>query len=145
MKEYDLIVIGGGSGMEVAEIALMHGLKVAVVHKPPIGGTCQNFGCIPSKMLIFPADRIMEIKEASKLGVYAEIQQIDFTSIMSRMRQMRKEDQNHEQVSMKQIENFPDMLKRGISFRINDKYYMGLGDYDWSDFKKEIRLAGFFG
>jgi mycothione reductase len=106
MKEYDLIVIGGGSGMEVAEIALMHGLKVAVVHKPPIGGTCQNFGCIPSKMLIFPADRILEIKEASKLGVYAEIQQIDFTSIMNRMRQMRKEDQNHEQVSMKQIENF---------------------------------------
>ena len=106
MKEYDLIVIGGGSGMEVAEIALMHGLKVAVVHKPPIGGTCQNFGCIPSKMLIFPADRIMEIKESSKLGVHAEIQQIDFTSIMNRMRQMRKEDQNHEQVSMKQIENF---------------------------------------
>lgn len=106
MKEYDLIVIGGGSGMNVAEFALMHGLKVAVVHNPPIGGTCQNFGCIPSKMLIFPADRIMEIQEASKLGVYAKIQQIDFTSIMNRMRQIRKDDQNHEQKSVKQIKNF---------------------------------------
>jgi len=106
MEEYDLIVIGGGSGMNVAEFALMHGLKVAVVHKPPIGGTCQNFGCVPSKMLIFPADRILEIQEASKLGVYAEVQRVDFPSIIDRMRKIRKEEQNHEQKSVKQVKNF---------------------------------------
>jgi len=106
MKEYDVIVIGGGSGMNIAEFALMHGLKVAVVHKPPIGGTCQNFGCVPSKMLIFPADRIMEIQEASKLGVYAEVQRVDFTTIMDRMRQIRKEEQDHERKGVKQVKNF---------------------------------------
>jgi pyruvate/2-oxoglutarate dehydrogenase complex dihydrolipoamide dehydrogenase (E3) component len=35
-----------------------------------------NVGCIPSKMLIFPADRIIEIQEASKLGIKAEIQEV---------------------------------------------------------------------
>ncbi len=115
MKEYDVIVIGGGSGMNIAEFALMHGLKVAVVHKPPIGGTCQNFGCVPSKMLIFPADRIMEIQEASKLGVYAEVQRVDFTTIMDRMRQIRKEEQDHERKGVKQVKNFD--------------YYDGIGHF----------------
>jgi mycothione reductase len=116
MKEYDVIVIGGGSGMNVAEIALQHGLKVAVVHKPPIGGTCQNFGCVPSKMLIFPADRIMEIQEARKLGVNAEVQKIDFTAILNRMRRMRKEEQDHEQKSVKQVKNFDYYTGEGQFF-----------------------------
>lgn len=106
MKEYDLIVLGGGSGMIVAQNALMHKLKVAVVHKLPIGGTCQNFGCVPSKILVFPADRITEIQEASKLGVYAEVRRIDFAAIMERMRKERKEEQDRERNGIKQIKNF---------------------------------------
>jgi mycothione reductase len=106
MKTYDLIVIGGGSGMNVAEFALMHGLKVAVVHREPIGGTCQNFGCVPSKMLIFPADRITEIQEAKKLGIYASVEQIDFSAIMERMRKMRREEQDQELKGIKQVKNF---------------------------------------
>src|SRR5512139_3168948 len=96
MKEYDLIIVGGGSGLDVAEFALMHGLKVAVIHVPPIGGTCQNFGCIPSKMLVFPADRIMEITEAKKLGLDVAVQYVDFLAIMERMRSMRTKEQENE-------------------------------------------------
>ena len=106
MDEYDLIIVGGGSGMGIAEFALMHDLKVAVVNKAPIGGTCQNFGCIPSKMLIFPADRIMEIMEANKIGVHAEVKQIDFSSIMNRMRKIRKDEQDHEYENVNNINNF---------------------------------------
>ena len=68
MKKYDLIVIGSGSGASVAEEAIEHGLKVAWVDKGPLGGTCLNVGCIPSKMLLSPADRIVEIQEAKKTG-----------------------------------------------------------------------------
>ncbi len=63
MKEYDVIVIGSGAGMIIVEGALSQGLKVALVDREPLGGTCLNVGGIPSKMLIYPADRIAEIQE----------------------------------------------------------------------------------
>jgi mycothione reductase len=106
MNHYDVIVIGAGSGSIIVEAALEQGLTVALVHTPPYGGTCQNFGCVPSKMLVFPADRIMEIKEAEKLGVHAEIKSIDFQGIMERMRAQRKESQDHEQESLHNVEHF---------------------------------------
>jgi len=69
MKRYDVLVIGSGAGMGVASDALENGFKVAVVDKGPLGGTCLNLGCIPSKLLIFPADRVAEIENSKKLGV----------------------------------------------------------------------------
>jgi dihydrolipoamide dehydrogenase len=87
MKEYDVIVVGSGAGSAIVDGALSHGLKVALVDKGPLGGTCLNVGCIPSKMLIFPADRIVEIQEAKKLGIHAEIKNVDFQAIMERTRE----------------------------------------------------------
>jgi len=53
MKDYDVIVIGSGSGMNIVSEALSHGARVAPVDKGRrLGGTCLNYGCIPSKMLI---------------------------------------------------------------------------------------------
>jgi dihydrolipoamide dehydrogenase len=86
MKEYDVIMVGSGSGMTVVDGAVRQGLKVALVEKGPLGGTCLNVGCIPSKMLVFPADRVMEIQEAKKLGIHAEVKRVDFAGIMDRMR-----------------------------------------------------------
>jgi len=88
MKEYDVIIIGSGAGLEVLDIAVEHGLKTALIDDSPPGGTCLNVGCLPSKMLIFPADRILEIKESAALGIEAEIKRIDFTAIMARMRRV---------------------------------------------------------
>lgn len=44
MKEYDVIVIGSGSGTLIIESALAHELSVALVDKGPVGGTCLNVG-----------------------------------------------------------------------------------------------------
>ncbi len=85
MKTYDVIVVGSGSGGEIIDAAVSHGLTVAWVDKGPLGGTCLNVGCIPSKIIIHPADRIMEILEAKKLGITAEIKDIDFQAIMQRV------------------------------------------------------------
>jgi mycothione reductase len=105
MKKYDVIVIGSGCGLNVVNEALAHGLNVALVDKGPLGGTCANLGCIPSKMLIFAADRITEIQEANKLGVEAEVKSIDFNFIMERMRKVVLENQKHMRHELSYIEN----------------------------------------
>lgn len=95
MREYDVIVVGSGSGMSIANHALQQGLRVALVDKGPLGGTCLNVGCIPSKILIFPADRIAKIREAKKLGIDAEVKDVNFSSIMKRMRRIVQDGVDH--------------------------------------------------
>jgi mycothione reductase len=92
MEEYDVLVIGSGSGMTIASNAVANGLKVAIVEHGPMGGTCLNRGCIPSKMLLYPADLVVMIKEAKNLGINATINSIDFKKIMNRMHHLVKED-----------------------------------------------------
>jgi dihydrolipoamide dehydrogenase len=95
MKKYDVIVVGSGSGMIIANEAVDHGYSVALVDRGPLGGTCLNVGCIPSKMLIFPADRIADIQHSEKLGIDAEVESIDFKSIMKRMKKSVSEPRKH--------------------------------------------------
>jgi len=45
-EEFDLLVIGGGSGLDIANAVAQHGLKVAIIEKDRLGGTCLNRGCI---------------------------------------------------------------------------------------------------
>lgn len=126
MKKYDVIVIGSGSGGEIVDAALSNGFSVAWVDKGPLGGTCLNVGCIPSKMLIYPADRIVEIQEAEKLGIKAEIKDIDFQSIMKHMIEPIIESHEH--------------MKKGLeSSKIdNFNYYQGVGHFI-SDYTLEIK------
>ena len=86
MKNYDVIVIGAGVGLNVTFKAVSSGLRVALIDKGNPGGTCLNLGCVPSKVLIFPADRIVEIREAEKLGIHAKITRVDFSALMGRMK-----------------------------------------------------------
>jgi len=106
MRNYDVIVIGSGAGAIISDEAVSQGLKVALIDKGPlVGGTCLNWGCIPSKMLIYTADRIVEIEEAEKLGVDANIKNINFQSIMDRMRKSRQDSQVHIREGIKQSGN----------------------------------------
>ena len=87
MKRYDVIVIGAGdAGLGVAFKASSAGLKVALAEKGHPGGTCVNYGCVPSKTLIHTADRILEVRESAKLGIRAEIAGVDFRAVMDRMK-----------------------------------------------------------
>lgn len=118
MKSYDVIVIGSGAGAIISDEAAAQGLKVALIDKGPlVGGTCLNWGCIPSKMLIYTADRIVEIEEAKKLGIEAEVRNVDFQSIMERMRQSRQESQVHIREGLKQSKN--------LDFYEGEGYFVG--------------------
>ena len=115
MKKFDVIVIGSGSGGEIVESALSHNFSVAWVDKGPLGGTCLNVGCIPSKMLIYPADRIVEIQEAKKFGIKADIKEVDFNLIMKHMREPIIESHEH--------------MEKGIHNTEDFTYYKGMGHF----------------
>lgn len=89
MKAYDVIVVGAGDvGLGVAFKALSAGLTVALVDKGPPGGTCVNSGCVPSKTLIYTADRMIETRENAKFGIRSERIDVDFSAVMERTRRV---------------------------------------------------------
>ena len=85
--EYDLVVIGGGpAGYAAAIRAGQLGKKVACVESERAGGTCLNWGCIPTKALLKSAELYQKFKKAENYGLSAEGVSFDFEKIMGRSR-----------------------------------------------------------
>lgn len=83
MDEFDFLVIGSGSGLDVANVAANQGQSVAVVEKGPLGGTCLNRGCIPSKMLLYHADVLETIERAGEFHIDADVSDVAFADIVN--------------------------------------------------------------
>jgi dihydrolipoamide dehydrogenase len=81
-EEYDLVVVGSGSGLDVANAAVNSGWDVAVIEKDALGGTCLNRGCIPSKHLLAHADVARTVQRADEYHIDAEITDVDFAAIV---------------------------------------------------------------
>ena len=78
-------IIGGGPGGYVAAIrAAQLGAKVTLVEKGPIGGTCLNVGCIPTKVLLHTAEVFSEIGHAKDLGISVTGASVDWNALMMR-------------------------------------------------------------
>lgn len=85
-KHFDVITIGSGGGAKISSPAASMGYKVAVIEKDRLGGTCLNRGCIPSKMLIHPADVAIQIKEAHRYDIHNNPQfTVDFAKLINRI------------------------------------------------------------
>jgi len=126
MEKYDAIVVGSGSGVTIAEAAVSRGMRVALVEMDKLGGTCLNRGCIPSKMVIYPADLVNQIRHAERLGVHAKIESVDFEHIMRRTREFVEHDRRPMEENIPNVEGLTYYPVRGefvgdYTMRVGDK------------------------
>ncbi|MFX1428265.1 MAG: dihydrolipoyl dehydrogenase [Promethearchaeota archaeon] len=123
METFDLVVIGSGAGLNVVNVGLQVGMKCALVEDTKLGATCLTRGCIPSKVLVHPADLIREAQHADKVGIKFSIEKIDWELISKRMWSQIDES--------KQIEE-------GLSQVPNLTLYRGIGEFI-GDYEMQVR------
>lgn len=83
MQDFDLVIVGSGSGNSIP--AELDGARIALVERGVFGGTCLNVGCIPSKMFIYAADIAMHVRDAERYGVHASVDSVDWPAIVERV------------------------------------------------------------
>jgi dihydrolipoamide dehydrogenase len=91
-QDHDLLVLGGGSGLTAAYHAEADGKDVGLVEPGPLGGTCVNRGCIPTKTLIESADLARAIDDAEAFDVHVDEVTVDVPVLLERMRSMREDN-----------------------------------------------------
>ncbi|MEX2684388.1 MAG: hypothetical protein Q6373_022645 [Candidatus Sigynarchaeota archaeon] len=95
MKIYDLVVVGSGVGLSVLSQGLSNGWTCALVEMGKMGGTCLTRGCIPSKVLVHPADLIREAEHARKVGLDLIVEKIDWKKISEIERSSARASSGH--------------------------------------------------
>ncbi|GAB4346841.1 MAG: glutathione-disulfide reductase [Gammaproteobacteria bacterium] len=82
-RQFDLIVIGGGSGgLAAAERAAQLGKRVALIAGGPLGGTCVNNGCVPKKVMWYAAHLADAVRDAPGFGVQVRPEGVDWRILM---------------------------------------------------------------
>ncbi len=81
---YDLVILGGGSGgyacaLRAAEL----GMRVVLIEKDKVGGTCLHRGCIPTKALLHAAEIADHARDAASVGVRTSFDGIDMPAVNS--------------------------------------------------------------
>ncbi len=128
MLEYDLIVIGAGSGgLVAATTGHRKGLKTALIEKNKIGGECTHYGCVPSKALLNAAKAFKSISKMKHLGIDVQEPKVNFKQIMEGVDDIVQGIYAHET---------PDIFEKiGIDVFVNpsgakfiDKHTISIGD-----------------
>jgi dihydrolipoamide dehydrogenase len=128
MKEYDLIVVGSGVGLTVLNTGLQQGWKCALIEDAKVGGTCLTRGCIPSKVLIYPADLIRAAELGKKVGLHFKLEKIDWKVIADRMWSQINESQE---------------MERGLKTVKSLDFYQGVAEFvDKYQLKVKLNTTG---
>ena len=82
MSQFDLVILGGGSGGYAAALrGAQLGLKVALIESDKVGGTCLHRGCIPTKALLHSAEIADGAREGAKFGVKSTLNGMDMDGV----------------------------------------------------------------
>ncbi len=111
VHNFDLVVIGAGSGLNL----IPEGIKVAVIEKGPMGGTCLNRGCIPSKIIIHSADIAHAIRHAQDYGLNAKLNGVNLATITGR--------------ASKIVDTDASKIEKGIRSSDNITLFKGTGKF----------------
>jgi dihydrolipoamide dehydrogenase len=80
-----VVVLGGGPAGDVAALrAAQLGAEVTIIERAELGGTCLNWGCIPTKSLLAGADLLRKIRDAASFGIRVPEPEVDFPRMMER-------------------------------------------------------------
>jgi len=117
MKKYDLIIIGSGSAMNIVDPIIQGNpkVKIAVIDKDEPGGICLTRGCIPSKIMVYPAELVRTLDDVEALGLKIEVKSVSYEKIMNRMRSLIDKD----------IES----IREGLSSSDNIDYYHSKAEF----------------
>ena len=117
LKEYDVIVIGSGSAMEIVNVMEQEtpDIRIAVIDKDEPGGICLTRGCIPSKILLYSAEIVRTIEKAEDFGISVDLKNVDFRAVMDRMRRLIQLD--------------IDAMKSGLTHTKNLDYYNSVVEF----------------
>jgi len=90
-------------------------LKAAVIDKDEPGGICLTRGCIPSKILLYPAELVRTIERAGEFGVQVDLKNVGFRRVMERMRTL-----THKEI---------EAIRQGLSHSRNIDYYPTIAEF----------------
>ncbi|MEM3685408.1 MAG: dihydrolipoyl dehydrogenase [Conexivisphaerales archaeon] len=114
---YDVIIVGSGTAMNLVNPLIRQNpaIKIAVIDKDEPGGICLTRGCIPSKIMLYPAELIRSIERADELGLELQIRSVSYNKIMNRMRSLIDEEINS--------------ISEGLSNAENIDYYHSVAEF----------------
>src|SRR5467141_4401409 len=117
VQEYDLIILGSGSGMNFVDALIQENpkIRIAVIDKDEPGGICLTRGCIPSKIMLYPAELVRTMERAGELGIELKIQEVSYEKVMKRMRSIIDGDINS--------------IREGLSSSENIDYYPAKAEF----------------
>ena len=89
LEEYDLVILGGGTGSTVAAWTFAsQGQRVAVIERKYIGGSCPNIACLPSKNILHSARVASYFRRGKEFGIIADGFHVDMPAVRARKRAM---------------------------------------------------------
>lgn len=126
VKEYDLVIIGGGSaGLTAAGFAVQLGSSVALIEGHRIGGDCTWTGCVPSKTLLKAAKVAHQMRTADQHGLVATEPRIDLKAVMDHVREVVADIYEEESPDALRAEGIDVYMEHG---RFLDPHTLAIGE-----------------